>query len=257
MDIQGAAALVSGGASGLGAATARRLAAGGAEVTLLDLDRQADRGEALAKELGNGAKFVAADVTDAAQVEQAVALAAESAPLRVAVNCAGLGTANRVTNKDTTPHDLDAFKFVINVNLVGTFNVMRLAASAIAKTDPLEHGERGVIVNTASIAAFDGQIGQVAYSASKGGIVGMTLPAARDLSAAGVRVCTIAPGIMDTPLLGTLPDDVRTALAAGIPFPKRLGEPDDFAKLVVHIVENGYLNAEVFRLDGALRMAPK
>ena len=257
MDIQGAAALVSGGASGLGAATARRLAAGGAEVTLLDLDRQADRGEALAKELGNGAKFVAADVTDAAQVEQAVALAAESAPLRVAVNCAGLGTANRVINKDTTPHDLDAFKFVINVNLVGTFNVMRLAASAIAKTDPLEHGERGVIVNTASIAAFDGQIGQVAYSASKGGIVGMTLPAARDLSAAGIRVCTIAPGIMDTPLLGTLPEEARAALSAGVPFPKRLGEPEDFAELVASIVGNGYLNAETIRLDGALRMAPK
>ncbi|HZQ28338.1 MAG TPA: SDR family NAD(P)-dependent oxidoreductase [Acidimicrobiales bacterium] len=257
MQINGAGALVTGGASGLGAATARRLAAAGARVTILDLDRQSATAEALAAELGNGAQFKPADVTDPEQVAAAVAAAAEGGPLRVAVNCAGLGIAMRVIGRDTTPHDLEAFKFVINVNLIGTFNVLRLAASAIAKTDPLENNERGVIVNTASIAAFDGQIGQVAYSASKGGIVGLTLPAARDLSAVGIRVCTIAPGIMDTPLLGMLPDEARAALSAGVPFPKRLGTPDDFGNLVAHIVENGYLNGETIRLDGALRMAPK
>jgi NAD(P)-dependent dehydrogenase (short-subunit alcohol dehydrogenase family) len=257
MQINGAGALVTGGASGLGAATARRLAAAGARVTILDLDRQAAAAEALVAELGNGAQFAPADVTDPEQVAAAVDAAAEGGPLRVAVNCAGLGIAMRVIARDTTPHDLEAFKFVINVNLIGTFNVLRLAASAIAKTDPLENNERGVIVNTASIAAFDGQIGQAAYSASKGGIVGLTLPAARDLSAVGIRVCTIAPGIMDTPLLGMLPDEARAALSAGVPFPKRLGTPDDFGALVGHIVENGYLNGETIRLDGALRMAPK
>jgi NAD(P)-dependent dehydrogenase (short-subunit alcohol dehydrogenase family) len=257
MQINGAGALVTGGASGLGAATARRLAAAGARVTILDLDRQAAAAEALVAELGNGAQFAPADVTDPEQVAAAVDAAAEGGPLRVAINCAGLGIAMRVIARDTTPHDLEAFKFVINVNLIGTFNVLRLAASAIAKTDPLENNERGVIVNTASIAAFDGQIGQAAYSASKGGIVGLTLPAARDLSAVGIRVCTIAPGIMDTPLLGMLPDEARAALSAGVPFPKRLGTPDDFGALVGHIVENGYLNGETIRLDGALRMAPK
>jgi len=257
MQIAGAAALVSGGASGLGAATSRRLAKAGAEVTVLDLTRQAERGEALAGELGGGARFVAGDVTDAEQVQQAVSLAGETAPLRIAVNCAGLGIAMRVVSRDNSPHDLEAFKFVINVNLIGTFNVLRLAASAIARTEPLEHGERGVIVNTASVAAFEGQIGQVAYSASKGGIVGLTVPAARDLSTVGVRVCTVAPGLMDTPLLGQLPDEARAALGAGVLFPKRLGSPDEFANLVAHIAENPYLNGETIRLDGGLRMPPR
>ncbi|MDQ1439300.1 MAG: hypothetical protein QOK43_2929 [Acidimicrobiaceae bacterium] len=258
MEINGVAAIVTGGASGLGAATVRRLAGAGAKVAILDLDRQAEGAEKLVAELGGeNAIFTPADVTNPEQVEQAVAAAAELGPLRIAVNCAGLGIAMRTIAKDGSPHDLEAFKFVLNVNLIGTFNVLRLAASAISKTDPLEHGERGVIVNTASVAAFDGQIGQAAYSASKGGIVGMTLPIARDLSPVGVRVCTIAPGLMDTPLLGLLPEDARAALGAGVPFPKRLGTPDDFASLVLEIAQNGYLNGETIRLDGALRMPPK
>jgi NAD(P)-dependent dehydrogenase (short-subunit alcohol dehydrogenase family) len=255
MEINGAGALVTGGASGLGEATTRRLAAAGADVTILD--KNAELGEALAKELGGSAKFMPADVTDPAQVTEAVSIAGESAPLRIAVNCAGLGWAQRVIGKDGSPHDFDAFKFVVNVNLIGTFNVIRLAASAIAGTKPLQHGERGAIVNTASVAAFDGQIGQIAYSASKGGIVGMTLPAARDLSPVGIRVCTIAPGLMDTPLLGLLPEDQRQALGAGVLFPKRLGSPDEFAALVQAICENPYLNGETIRLDGGLRMPPK
>ena len=252
MDIQGVAALVTGGASGLGEATARRLAKGGADVTILD--KNADKGEALAKELGGGAKFVSCDVTDADEVSEAVAMAGESAPLRVAVNCAGLGAAMRTINRDGSPHDFDVFKFVVSVNLIGTFNVIRLAASAMSKTEPLASGERGAIVNTASVAAFDGQI---AYSASKGGIVGMTLPAARDLAPVGIRVCTIAPGLMDTPLLGMLPEDQRQALGSGVLFPKRLGLPDEYAALVASIIENEYLNGETIRLDGGLRMPPK
>ncbi len=255
VEISGAAAVVTGGASGLGAASVRQLTAAGAEVTILD--RNADAGEALAQELGGRTKFVAADVTNADQVGEAIALAGETAPLRIAVNCAGLGIATRLISRDNSPHDLDAFKFVLNVNLIGTFNVMRLAASAIAKTDPLADNERGVIVNTASAAAFDGQIGQVAYSASKGGIVGMTLPAARDLSVVGIRVVTIAPGTFDTPLLGALPQEQRDALGAGIPFPRRLGQPPEFASLVVQICSNSYLNGETIRLDGAIRMPPK
>jgi NAD(P)-dependent dehydrogenase (short-subunit alcohol dehydrogenase family) len=255
LQIKGAGALVTGGASGLGESTVRRLAAAGAEVTILD--KNADKGEALAKELSGATKFVEADVTDADQVSEAVALAGESVPLRIAVNCAGLGAATRTIARDGTPHDLDTFKFVVNINLIGTFNVIRLSASAISKADPLENGERGVIVNTASVAAFDGQIGQAAYSASKGGIVGMTLPIARDLSAAGIRVLTIAPGLMDTPLLGLLPEEARQALGAGVLFPKRLGDPDEFGGLVLHMCENSYLNGEVVRLDGGLRMPPK
>jgi NAD(P)-dependent dehydrogenase (short-subunit alcohol dehydrogenase family) len=255
MEISGAAALVSGGASGLGEATVRRLAAAGAICTIVD--RNAERGEALAKELGGGTRFVEADVTDPEGIARAVTLAGEEAPLRINVNCAGLGIGMRVIDRQNDPHDLDAFKFVINVNLIGTFNCMRLAASAIARTEPMVDGERGVVVNTASVAAFDGQIGQAAYSASKGAIVGMTLPVARDLSAVGVRVCTIAPGTFDTPLLGLLPEDAKVALGSGIPFPKRLGAPADFASLVAHICENPYLNGEVIRLDGALRMPPK
>jgi NAD(P)-dependent dehydrogenase (short-subunit alcohol dehydrogenase family) len=255
MEITGAVALVTGGASGLGEATVKRLLAGGASVAIVDRDTA--KGEALAKELGSDALFVQADVTDEASVAAAVDAAAEMGPLRIAVNCAGIGWASRVIGRDGSPHALAPFQTVININLIGTFNVMRFAASAMSKTEPLEHNERGVVVNTASVAAFDGQIGQLAYSASKAAIVGMTLPAARDLSPVGIRVCTIAPGLFDTPLLGLLPDDARQALASDIPFPRRLGHPDDFAALVESIARNPYLNGETIRLDGALRMAPK
>ena len=250
------AAVVSGGASGLGEATTRALAARGAAVTIVDLNEE--RGTALASELGGHTTFVRTDVTDEAQVAAAIADATgKDRPLRVAVNCAGIGWAQRTVGKGNTAHDLDPFLRTIQVNLVGTFNVLRLAAAAMAATEPEEDGERGVVVNTASIAAFDGQIGQIAYAASKGGIVGMTLPAARDLSSVGVRVCTIAPGLVDTPLLAGLPEEARTALANGIPFPKRLGRPDDFAQLALGIIEHGYLNGETIRMDGALRMAPR
>ncbi|HVE93359.1 MAG TPA: SDR family NAD(P)-dependent oxidoreductase [Acidimicrobiales bacterium] len=255
MDIKGSAAIVTGGASGLGEATVRRLHAAGAAVTILD--RNAEQGEALAKELGGAANFAAADVTDHAAVAAAVDQAASTAPLRIAVNCAGLGIAQRTINKDGSPHDPGSFKWLIDINLIGTFNGMTLAASAISKTDPGADGERGVIVNTASAAAFDGQIGQLAYSASKGAVVGMTLPAARDLSVVGIRVNTIAPGLMDTPLLGMLPEPAREALGASVLYPKRLGLPDEFASLVLQICENGYLNGEVIRLDGGIRMPPK
>ena len=250
------AAVVSGGASGLGEATSRALAARGAAVTIVDLNEE--RGNALAAELGGHTTFVRTDVTDEAQVAAAIEDATgKDRPLRVAVNCAGIGWAQRTVGKGNVAHDLDPFLRTVQVNLVGTFNVLRLAAAAMAATDPEDDGERGVIVNTASIAAFDGQIGQIAYAASKGGIVGMTLPAARDLSSVGVRVCTIAPGLVDTPLLGALPEEARTALANGIPFPKRLGRADDFAQLALGIIEHGYLNGETIRMDGALRMAPR
>src|SRR5688572_2487913 len=252
MQITGAAALVTGGASGLGEATVRRLAAAGADVTILD--RNADLGEQLAKELGGATKFVAADVTKPEEVAEAVALAGESNPLRIAVNCAGVGIAMRTIAKDGTPHDIGAFRFVIDVNLIGTFNVMAHAAGAISKAEPLDDNERGVIVNTASIAAFDGQIGQLAYSASKGAVVGMTLPVARDLGKLGIRVCTLCPGTMDTPLLAALPEPARRTLAESIPFPSRLGLPSEFAKLALHVIDNDYLNGEAIRLDGALRM---
>jgi len=249
MRIEGARALVAGGASGLGAATARRLHAGGAHVTIADLN--AERGEALAQELGGA--FVATDVTDGEQVQAAVA-AAEG--LRISVCCAGIGWAEKVAGR-RGPHSLEPFEKVIAVNLVGTFNVLRCAAAAMIANEPDDGGGRGVCVQTASIAAFDGQIGQIAYSASKGGIVGMTLPAARDLAQSGIRVCTIAPGIFDTPLLGGLSDEIRESLAAAIPHPSRLGDPDEYAALAAHIVENPMLNGEVIRLDGALRMAPR
>jgi NAD(P)-dependent dehydrogenase (short-subunit alcohol dehydrogenase family) len=250
------AAVVSGGASGLGEATTRALAARGAAVTILDL--QDERGAALAAELGGATSFVRTDVTDPASVEAAVAEATgKDLPLRIAVNCAGIGYAQRIVGKGNAPHDFDAFVRTVTVNLVGTFNVLRLAAAAMAGTEPGEDGERGVVVNTASIAAYDGQIGQIAYSASKGGIVGMTLPAARDLAGLGIRVCTIAPGLVDTPLLAGLPEEARRNLEAGIPFPQRLGRPSDFAELALAIVEHGYLNGEVIRMDGALRMAPR
>jgi 3-hydroxyacyl-CoA dehydrogenase / 3-hydroxy-2-methylbutyryl-CoA dehydrogenase len=255
MRIDGSGALVVGGASGLGEASARLLHAGGADVVIADLNEE--RGSALAGELGERAQFVRADVTDPDQVQAAVAAAAAlPGGLRISVCCAGIGWASRVAGR-RGPHALEPFDTVIRVNLIGTFNVLRLAATAMLETDPTSSGERGVCINTASIAAFDGQIGQIAYSASKGGIVGMTLPAARDLAAGGIRVCTIAPGLFDTPLLAGLPEENRQALGQTIPFPPRLGRPDEYAALAVQIVENEMLNGETIRLDGALRMAPK
>ena len=253
MEISGVGAIVSGGASGLGEATVRSLVRGGAIVTILDFN--ADRGAEVAKELG--VKFVKADVTDHGQVAEAVAAAAEDAPLRIAVNCAGTGDAVRTIGKDGSPHDPGRWARVLNINLLGTFNCLTLAASQISRAEALADGARGVIINTASIAAYDGQIGQLAYSASKGGVVGMTLPAARDLSVAGIRVNTIAPGLMDTPLLGMLPAEAKAALGAGVVHPKRLGLPEEYAKLAMAIIDNDYLNGEVIRLDGALRMPPK
>ncbi|HZS37984.1 MAG TPA: SDR family NAD(P)-dependent oxidoreductase [Polyangia bacterium] len=255
MKLEGAVALVTGGASGLGEATVRRLVAGGARAVIVD--QNADKGRALEAALDGKARFVQADVTNAEQVAAAVEAAAALGPLRVAVSCAGVGWAARTVAKDGAPHDLELFKTVVGINLIGTFNVLRLAASAMSRLEPLADGERGVIVNTASVAAYDGQIGQVAYAASKAGVVGLTLPAARDLAAVGVRVLTIAPGTFDTPMLAMLPEPARQALAAGIPFPRRLGRPDDFAALIEHLVSNPYLNGEVIRLDGALRMPPK
>jgi NAD(P)-dependent dehydrogenase (short-subunit alcohol dehydrogenase family) len=255
MRIEGSGALVLGGASGLGEATARRLHAGGAEVVIGDLNQQ--RGEALAGELGQRARFVRADVTDSDQVGEAVTAAADGpGGLRISVCCAGIGWAERVAS-GRGPHSFEPFETVIRVNLLGTFNVLRLAAAKMLEQEPTASGERGVCINTASIAAFDGQIGQIAYSASKGGIAGMTLPAARDLARGGIRVCTIAPGTFDTPLLGALPEENRRALAEAIPFPPRLGRPEEFAALAAHIVENEMLNGETIRLDGALRMAPR
>jgi NAD(P)-dependent dehydrogenase (short-subunit alcohol dehydrogenase family) len=253
MKLHGSVALVTGGASGLGAATVRRLAAGGAKVVIVDRDEA--RGAQLANELGQ--TFAKADVTDAAQVEAALAQAAGLGPVRVAVSCAGVGWASRTLDKTGKPHDLELFKTVIAINLVGTFNVLRLAAATIAKSEPLDGGARGVIVNTASVAAFDGQIGQIAYASSKAGVAGMTLPAARDLAPVGIRVVTIAPGLFDTPMLGALPEDKRAALAADVVFPKRLGSPDEYGALVAAIVDNDYLNGETIRLDGSLRMPPK
>jgi NAD(P)-dependent dehydrogenase (short-subunit alcohol dehydrogenase family) len=253
--IEGAGALVAGGASGLGAATVRRLHRSGARVVLSDLN--ADKGEALASELGDGALFVEADVTDEDAVRAAVDAAGETEDgLRISICCAGIGWAQRTVGKQG-PHDLEVFSNVLKVNLIGTFNVLRLAAAAMAGNEPDGGGERGVCVNTSSTAAFDGQIGQVAYSASKGGIVGLTLPAARDLAGRGVRVVTIAPGTFDTPLLAALPAEAREQLAAQIPFPSRLGKPEEFAALAAHVVENPMLNGETIRLDGALRMPPR
>jgi NAD(P)-dependent dehydrogenase (short-subunit alcohol dehydrogenase family) len=249
MRIEGVNALVAGGASGLGAATARRLAEAGARVTVADLNEEG--GTATAEEIGG--RFLRTDVTDAEQVEAAVQAAGG---LRISVCCAGIGHAEKVA-AGRGPHDLDAFARVIGVNLIGTFNVLRLATAAMLANEPDAEGERGVCINTASIAAYDGQIGQVAYSASKGGIVGLTLPAARDLAQNGIRVCAIAPGLFDTPLLAGLPEEVRSALGAQVPFPPRLGRPEEFAALALHIVENPLLNGEVIRLDGALRMPPR
>jgi len=253
MEIAGKSALVAGGASGLGEATARALVEAGATVTIADLN--AEKGEALAAELG--ATFVPADVTDEAAVSSAVESAAgHDGGLRVSVCCAGIGWAERVAHKGG-PHNLEFFSNVVKVNLIGTFNVLRVAAAAMSENEADKEGERGVCVNTASIAAYDGQIGQVAYAASKGGIVGMTLPAARDMAKRRIRVNTIAPGLFDTPLLAALPEEARTALGEGIPFPSRLGRPEEYARLVTQIVANPMLNGETIRLDGALRMPPK
>jgi NAD(P)-dependent dehydrogenase (short-subunit alcohol dehydrogenase family) len=253
MEIQDKTFVVSGGASGLGGATSTLLARSGANVVIADINK--DKGEALAKEIG--ARFVECNVTDEASVEGAVAAAvAAFGALNGAINCAGIGTAEKTVGKDG-PHALASFKRVIEVNLIGTFNVTRLAAAQMASQAANASGERGVIVNTASIAAFDGQIGQAAYSASKGGIVGMTLPIARDLARTGIRVVTIAPGLFDTPLLAGLPEEARKSLGAQVPFPSRLGDPSEYAALAKHILENEMLNGEVIRLDGALRMAPK
>jgi 3-hydroxyacyl-CoA dehydrogenase / 3-hydroxy-2-methylbutyryl-CoA dehydrogenase len=255
MRVEGAAALVAGGASGLGEATARSLVEAGAVVTIADLN--AEKGEALAAELGPNAIFAEADVCDEAAVAAAVERAAgHDGGLRISVCCAGIGWAERVAHKGG-PHNLELFSNVVKVNLIGSFNVLRFAAAAMSDNEPNGEGERGVCVNTASIAAFDGQIGQVAYAASKGGIVGMTLPAARDMAGRGVRVVTIAPGLFDTPLLAALPEEAREALGAGIPFPSRLGRPEEYARLVEQIVANQMLNGETIRLDGALRMPPK
>ncbi len=256
MRIEGTGALVVGGASGLGAATARALHARGAQVVVADVDAQ--HGEALVAELGDRARFVAADVTDAGQLQAAVDAAAQApGGLRIAVQCAGIGHAERLA-RSRGPHRLDAFERVIAINVVGTFNALRLASMAMLANEPLgEDAERGVCVNTASIAAFDGQIGQVAYAASKGAVVAMTLPAARELAATAIRVCAIAPGLFDTPLLAALPASAREELGRTMPFPPRLGRPDEFARLVCEIVENPMLNGEVIRLDGALRMGPR
>ena len=255
MKISAAGALVAGGASGLGEATTRALHSAGATVTIADVNE--DKGSALAAELGERATFARCDVTDEGQVASAVQQAARSAGgLRVSVSCAGVGWAERTASK-RGPHQLQPFETVLRINLIGTFNVLRLAAAAMNDNEPAEDGERGVCVNTASIAAFDGQIGQIAYSASKGGIVGLTLPAARDLASRGIRVMTIAPGTFDTPLLAALPQEARDELGRQIPFPSRLGRPEEFAGLVLHIAENQMLNGEVIRLDGALRMPPR
>jgi NAD(P)-dependent dehydrogenase (short-subunit alcohol dehydrogenase family) len=239
----------------LGEATVRRLAAAGAVVTVVDFNEE--RGRSLVTELGSGSRFQKTDVTDGDQVAEAVAVANEAAPLRVAVCCAGVAAVERSVDRDGRPHDPATFARVININLIGTFHVLSMAAAAMAGSDPLADGERGVIVTTASVAAYDGQIGQIAYAASKGGVVAMTLPAARDLAPLGIRVCTIAPGLMETPLLGQLPEAAKAALAKDIVFPKRLGRPDDYASMALYIIEQPYLNGETIRLDAALRMPPK
>ena len=253
MDLSNAVALVTGGASGLGRATAEGLVAAGAKVVLVDLP--SSPGAETASEIGDAARFVPADVTDPAAVQEAIDTATELGTLRVAVNCAGVGTPGRVLSK-RGPMDLEQFQKVVTINLVGTFNVLRLSAAAMAASEPVD-GERGVIVNTASIAAFDGQIGQAAYAASKGGVVGMTLPIARDLAQHLIRVMTIAPGTFSTPMLHGLPPEAVKSLGDAVPMPSRLGEPAEYAALVRHICENQMLNGEVIRLDGALRMAPR
>ena len=256
MEIASVVAVVTGGASGLGEATVRRIVGAGGRAAILD--RPASNGAGLAGELGERATFAAADVTSGPAVEAALAQVIDAfGRIDVAVNCAGVGTAGRVVDKKGQPHSLELFTTTIQINLIGTFNVIRIAAIHMSKNQPNADGERGVIVNTASAAAFDGQIGQAAYSASKGGVVGMTLPIARDLASSGIRCVTIAPGTFDTPMLAMGGEELKTRLAAGIPFPRRVGRPEEFAAMVEHIVTNSYLNGETIRLDGALRMAPR
>jgi len=254
MNIEGQVAIVSGGASGLGRATAKALAAAGARVTILDINEVA----ALEAAREVGAFVIGCDVTDAGSVEAAFVTArARHGPARVAVNCAGIGTAGRIVGRDGRSMPLDDFRRVVEVNLIGSFNVMRVAAAEMSTLDPLADGERGIIISTASVAAYEGQIGQAAYSASKGGIVSLTLPAARELARSGVRVVAIAPGIFETPMLLGLPQNVRESLGASVPFPNRLGRPEEYAELVLHLCRNAMINGEVIRLDGALRMAPR
>ncbi len=255
MNLTNSVALVSGGASGLGEACVRRFVTAGAKAIILD--RDADRGQALASELGESARFARADVTSEADVTAAVHLADEAfGGVSIVVNCAGVGWASRTISKEGS-HPLDLFETVIRINLIGTFNVIRLAAFRMAQNTPNAEGERGIIINTASVAAFDGQIGQAAYSASKGGIVGMTLPIARDLARLGIRVMTIAPGIFDTPMVALLPEEARQSLSQQVPFPPRLGRPAEYAQLAQSIIENPFLNGEVIRLDGAVRMSSR
>ncbi len=251
MNLENKGVLVTGGASGLGAACVRMATQAGARAIIADLN--SELGEALAGELGESARFVRTDVVDEASVESAVRAAVDGGGLHVVINCAGIGVAERVLGKNG-PSSLQSFTRVINVNLIGTFNVIRLSAAAMAANEPTAGGERGVIINTASVAAFEGQIGQAAYSASKGGIVGMTLPIARELARFGIRVMTIAPGIFDTPLLAGLPEAARISLGQQVPFPPRLGRPDEYAAMAKHIIENEMLNGEVIRLDGAIRL---
>jgi NAD(P)-dependent dehydrogenase (short-subunit alcohol dehydrogenase family) len=254
MDVSGVAALVSGGASGLGRATATALAGAGAKVALLDINGAA--AEAAARELGGIG--LACDVTSAEATEAAVAAARERhGPARIVVNCAGIGRAGRIVDRDGKAMPLDQFRQVVEVNLIGSFNLLRVVAADMTGLEPLADGERGVILLTASIAAYDGQIGQAAYSASKGGIVGLTLPAARELARYGIRVAAIAPGVFATPMLAGLPEAAQTSLAAGVPFPQRLGRPEEYAALALHICRNTMINGEVIRLDGALRMPPR
>ncbi|WP_326818558.1 SDR family NAD(P)-dependent oxidoreductase [Streptomyces sp. NBC_01762] len=256
MRIDGSSALVTGGASGLGLATARRIIDGGGHVVIADISEE--QGAKAVADLGDAARFVPADVTDEAAVTAALDAAREPGPLRCVVHCAGRGgDRTRIIGKDRTPGELATFAEVVRVNLIGTYNVLRLAASRIAENDVLDDGDRGAIVLTASVAAFDGQIGQTSYTAAKAGVHGMTLVAARDLASWQIRVNTIAPGIMDTPMLGRLRADIRDGLAATVPHPKRLGTPDDFARLAVEMLENPYLNGQTVRLDGAIRMAPR
>ncbi|HEX7094935.1 MAG TPA: SDR family NAD(P)-dependent oxidoreductase [Acidimicrobiales bacterium] len=254
MQLIGTSAIVTGGASGLGEATARRLASAGAHVVVLDL--QEDLGTTVAKDIGG--TFAKADVTDSDQVQAAVEAATSKGPLRALVNCAGIGMAARTLAKDGTPHDLGVFERVIRVNLIGTFNVIRLAAVAMAKTDPVDElGSRGAIVNTSSVAGIEGQTGQAAYSASKGGVIGLTLPVARDLAAIGVRVNTICPGLMDTPLFGKASIEIKESLGASVLFPKRMGTTAEFASLALELITNDYMNGEIVRLDGGIRFQPK
>jgi len=254
MDLDRVSVIVTGGASGLGEATARRLAAAGATVVAMDLNAEA--GEALASEIGGA--FVSADVTEPDEVRVAIDVASELGALRGLVNCAGIGSVGRTVDRDGAPHDLDRFRTVVDVNLTGTFNCLRLAAAAMTRLEPVdEFGSRGAIVNTASVAAFDGQIGQVAYSASKGGIVGLTLPAARDLASVGIRVNTIAPGIIDTALLAGLPEEAKASLGTQVLFPKRLGRPSEYARLAEFLLTHDYMNGETVRMDGGIRMAPR